>query len=113
MPIAGSGGIASLSNINIVNGQIEPKIQDRDVSPFAELEKQIRGAKIDPSKSIDSVLEEGGKTKKAGKKKLKFKSTLAKITSSPIQTQSILTSHETVVERSIKTVANIKNIVEK
>ena len=104
---------ASLSNINVVDGRTESKIQDQDVSSFAELKKQIHDGKIEPSKSIDSVLEEGGKAKKTEGKKLKFKSTLAKITSSPIQTQSILTSHETVVERSIKTVANIKNIVEK
>ena len=104
---------ASLSNINVVNGRIEPKIQHLDVSPFAELEKQIRDAKIEPSKSIDSVLEEAEKVKKAGGKKSKSKSALAEITPSPIQTQPIPISHEKVVERSIKTVANIKNIVEK
>ena len=104
---------ASLSNINVVNGRIEPKIQHLDVSPFAELEKQIHDAKIEPSKSIDSVLEEGEKAKKTGGKKSKSKSALAEITPSPVQTQPIPISHEKVVERSIKTVANIKNIVEK
>ena len=54
---------ASLSNINVVGGQTKPEIQDQDVSPFAELEKQIRDGKIEPSKSIDSVLEEAGKAK--------------------------------------------------
>src|SRR5438552_15014042 len=63
---------ASLSNINVVGGQ--------DVSPFTELEKQIRNGKIEPSKSIDSVLEEGGKAKKtAGRKKSKSKSALAEL----------------------------------
>ena len=104
---------ASLSNINVVGGRTKPEIQDQDVSPFAELEKQICDSKIEPSKSIDSVLEEGGKAKKTGGKKSKSKFTLAEITPSPIQTQSIPTSHEKVVKRSIKTVANIKNIVEK
>ncbi|GES80521.1 hypothetical protein GLOIN_2v1765586 [Rhizophagus clarus] len=103
----------SLSNINVVGGRVKPEIQDQDVSLFAELEKQIRDGKIEPSKSIDSVLEEGGKAKKTGKKKSKSKSALAEITPSPVQTQPIPTSHEKVVERSIKTVSNIKNIVEK
>jgi hypothetical protein len=62
MSTASPGGTASLSNINVVGGQTEPEIQD--VSPFTELEKQIRDAKIEPSKSIDSVLEEGGKAKR-------------------------------------------------
>jgi len=104
---------ASLSNINVVCGWTKPEIQDQDVSPFAELKKQIRDGKIEPSKSIDSVLEEGGKAKKTGGKKSKSKSALAEITPSSVQTQPIPTSHEKVVERSIKTVANIKNIVEK
>src|SRR2546430_7492982 len=47
---------ASLSNINVVGGRIEPEIQGQDVSPFTELEKQICGTKIEPSKSIDPVL---------------------------------------------------------
>ncbi|GET00300.1 hypothetical protein GLOIN_2v1868526 [Rhizophagus clarus] len=80
----GPGGTASLSNINVMDEQIEPKIQDRDVSPFAELEKQIHGAKIEPSKSIDSVLEEGGKTKKAGGKKSKSKDGIPPLILSPI-----------------------------
>jgi hypothetical protein len=104
---------ASLSNINVVGERTEPEIQGQDVSPFTELEKQIRDAKIEPSKSIDSVLEEAEKVKKAGGKKSKSKSALAEITPSPVQTQPIPISHEKVVERSIKTVANIKNIVEK
>ncbi|CAB4394266.1 unnamed protein product [Rhizophagus irregularis] len=85
---------ASLSNINVVGGQTEPEILGQYVSPFAELEKQIRDGKIEPSKSIDSVLEEGGKAKKAGRKKLKSKSALTEITPSAIQTQPIPTSHE-------------------
>ena len=104
---------ASLSNINVVSEQTEPEIQGQDVFPFTELEKQIRDAKIEPSKSIDSVLEEGGKAKKTGVKKSKSKFALSEITPSPIQTQPIPISHEKVKERSIKTVANIKNIVEK
>ncbi|GBB94352.1 hypothetical protein RclHR1_02340009 [Rhizophagus clarus] len=84
MSTASPGGTASLSNINVMDEQIEPKIQDRDVSPFAELEKQIHGAKIEPSKSIDSVLEEGGKTKKAGGKKSKSKDGIPPLILSPI-----------------------------
>ena len=42
---------ASLSNINVVGGWTEPEIQGQDVFPFTELEKQIRDAKIEPSKS--------------------------------------------------------------
>ncbi|GBB85744.1 hypothetical protein RclHR1_01220040 [Rhizophagus clarus] len=51
------------------NRVIEPETQGHDVSPFTELEKEIRDAKIEPSKSIDSVLEEAGKAKKTGGKK--------------------------------------------
>ncbi|GBB96934.1 hypothetical protein RclHR1_28790005 [Rhizophagus clarus] len=42
-----------------------------DVSPFTELEKEIRDAKIEPSKSTDPVSEEsaGRKAKKTGEKK--------------------------------------------
>ena len=76
---------ASLSNINVVGGQTEPEIQGQDVSPFTELEKQIRDAKIEPSKSIDSVLEEGEKAKKTGGKKSKSKGGLPPLISSPIQ----------------------------
>ncbi|GBB91229.1 hypothetical protein RclHR1_01840026 [Rhizophagus clarus] len=104
---------ASLSNINVVSGQTEPEIQGQDVSPFAELEKQIRDGKIEPSKSIDSVLEEGGKAKKTGGKKLKSKSALAELIPSPVQTQPIPTSHEKIAERNIKNIANMKNILEK
>ena len=75
---------ASLSNINVVSEQTVPKIQGQDVSPFTELEKQIRDAKIEPSKSIDSVLEEGGKAKKAGGRKSKFKSALVELTPFPV-----------------------------
>src|SRR4051794_10500300 len=57
------GPPASLSNINVVGGRTEPEIQGQDISPFTELEKKIHDAKIEPSKSIDSVLE-GGKVKK-------------------------------------------------
>ena len=113
MSTAGPGGTASLSNINVVGGRTKPEIQDQDVSPFAELEKQIRDGKIEPSKSIDSVLEEGEKAKKTGGKKSKSKSALAEITPSPVQTQPIPTSHEKIVERNIKNIANIKNILEK
>ncbi|CAB4439600.1 unnamed protein product [Rhizophagus irregularis] len=52
---------ASLSNINVVGRRTEPEIQGQDVSPFTELEKQIHDAKIESSKSINSVLEEGEK----------------------------------------------------
>src|ERR1044071_8354396 len=104
---------ASLSNINVVNERIEPKIQHLDVSPFAELEKQIRDAKIEPSKSIDSVLEEGEKAKKAGEKKSKSKDGIPPLIPSPIQSQPILMSHEKIVERNVKNIANMKNILEK
>ncbi|GBB95481.1 hypothetical protein RclHR1_25460002 [Rhizophagus clarus] len=60
---------ALLSNINVVNGQTEQETQGHDVSLFTELEKKIRDAKIELSKSIDSVLEEAGKAKKTGSKK--------------------------------------------
>ena len=76
---------ASLSNINVVGGQTEPEIQDQDVSPFAELEKQIRDGKIEPSKSINSVLEEGGKVKKIGGNKSKSKGGLPPLTPSSVQ----------------------------
>ncbi|RGB22205.1 hypothetical protein C1646_678008 [Rhizophagus diaphanus] len=78
-------GTASLSNINVVGGRTEPEIQDQDVSPFTELEKQIRDAKIEPSKSIDSVLEEGGKAKKARGKKSKSKDGIPPLIPFPIQ----------------------------
>ena len=111
MSTASPGGTASLSNINVVGGQTEPEIQD--VSPFTELEKQIRDAKIEPSKSIDSVLEEGGKAKKAGGKKSKSKDGILPLIPSPIQSQPIPTSHEKIVERNVKNIANMKNILEK
>jgi hypothetical protein len=111
MSTASPGGTASLSNINVVGGRTEPEIQD--VSPFTELEKQIRDAKIEPSKSIDSVLEEGGKAKKAGGKKSKSKDGIPPLIPSPIQSQPIPTSHEKIVERNVKNIANIKNILEK
>jgi len=113
MSTAGPGGTASLSNINVVDGQIKPKIQGQDVSPFTELEKQIHDAKIEPSKSIDSVLEEGGKAKKAGGKKSKSKDGIPPLIPSPIQSQPIPTSHEKIVERNVKNIANMKNILEK
>ena len=123
MSTAGPGGTASLSNINVVGGQIEPKIQGQDVSPFTELEKQIRDAKIEPNKSIDSVLE-GRKAKKAGGKKSKSKDGIPPLIPSSVQTQPISVSlktsdikneelHEKVVERSTKNIANMKNILEK
>ena len=104
---------ASLSNINIVSERTEPEIQSQDVFPFTELEKQIRDAKIEPSKSIDSVLEEGEKAKKTGEKKLKSKGGLPPLILSPIQSQPISTSHEKIVERNVKNIANMKNILEK
>ena len=113
MSTASPGGTASLSNINVVGGRTESEIQDQDVSPFTELEKQIRDAKIEPSKSIDSVLEEGGKAKKAGGKKSKSKDGIPPLIPSPIQSQPIPTSHEKIVERNVKNIANMKNILEK
>ena len=116
MSTADPGGIALLSNINVVGRQIEPEIQRQDVSPFTELEKEIRDAKIEPSKSIDSVLKEGGKAKKTGGKKSKSKSALAELIPSPVpsvQTQPIPTSHEKIAERNIKNIANMKSILEK
>ena len=104
---------ASLSNINVVDGRTGPEIQGQDVSPFTELEKQIRDAKIEPSKSIDSVLEEGEKAKKTGGKKSKSKGGLPPLIPSPIQSQPIPTSHEKIVERNVKNIANMKNILEK
>src|SRR5437764_12370501 len=41
---------ASLSNINVVGGQTEPEINGQDAAPLTALEKQIRDAKIEPSK---------------------------------------------------------------
>ncbi|CAB4407077.1 unnamed protein product [Rhizophagus irregularis] len=125
MSTASPGGTASLSNINVVSGQIESKVQGQDVSPFAaELEKQICDAKIEPSKSIDLVLEEGEKAKKAGGKKSKSKDGIPPLIPSPVQIQPISVSlktsdikneelHEKVVERSTKNIANMKNILEK
>jgi hypothetical protein len=104
---------ASLSNINAMGGRTELEIQGQDVSPFAELEKQIRDTKIEPSKSIDSVSKEGGKAKKIGGKKSKSKSALVELIPSPVQSQPISTSHEKIVERNIKNIANMKNILEK
>src|SRR3954464_1825032 len=104
---------ASLSNINVVSRQIELKIQGQDVSPFTELEKQICDTKIEPSKSIDPVLEEGEKAKRTGEKKSKSKFALAELIPSPVQTQLILISHEKIAERNIKNIANMKNILEK
>ena len=113
MSTASPGGTASLSNINIMGGRTEPEIQDQDVSPFTELEKQIRDAKIEPSKSIDSVLEEGGKAKKAGGKKSKSKDRIPPLIPSPIQSQPIPMSHKKIVERNVKNIANMKNILKK
>ena len=91
------------------------------------MEKQIRVAKIELSKSINSVLEEGEKAKKSGGKKIKPKTELALLTLSPVQTQSILVnlkssdtnieelcmSHEKIAEKNIKNIVNMKNILEK
>ena len=104
---------ASLSNINVVSEQTEPEIQGQDVFPFTELEKQIRDAKIEPSKSIDLVLEEGEKAKKTGEKKSKSKSVLTELIPSPVQSQPIFMLHEKIAERNIKNIANMKNILEK
>jgi hypothetical protein len=104
---------ASLSNINVVDRQTEPEIQGQNVSPFTELEKEIHDVKIELSKSIDSVLKEGGKTKKTGGKKSKSKSALAELIPSPIQTQPTPIPHEKIVENSIKTLTNVRNILEK
>src|SRR5437763_799639 len=104
---------ALLSNINIVGERTELEIQGQDVFPFTELEKQIRDVKIEPSKSINSVLEEGEKAKKTGGKKSKSKGELPPLILSPIQSQPILMSHEKIVERNVKNIANMKNILEK
>ena len=56
------------------------------VSPFIELKNQICDIKIEPSKSIDSVLEEGEKMKKTERKKSKFKDEILLLISSPVQT---------------------------
>ena len=77
---------ASLSNINVVGRQTELEIQGQDIFPFTELEKQICDAKIELSKSINSVLEESRKVKKTGGKKSKSKFALAELIPSPIQT---------------------------
>ncbi|RIA94872.1 hypothetical protein C1645_817462 [Glomus cerebriforme] len=93
---SGLRGITLLSNINVVGRQTESEIQGQDGFPFTELEKQIRDDKIEPSKSIDSVLEEGGKAKKTGGKKSKSKSILAELIPSSVQSQLIPTSHEKI-----------------
>ncbi|UZO12808.1 uncharacterized protein OCT59_004324 [Rhizophagus irregularis] len=62
-----------------------------------ELEKNIRDAKVESSKSTDSALEKGGsKAKKTGGKKSKSKSTLVELTPSSIQTQPIQTSKKDI-----------------
>ena len=71
--------------------QTESNIHGQNTSPFAELEKKIRDAKVESSKSTNSALEKGGsKAKKTGGKK--SKSALSELTSSSIQTQSIQAS---------------------
>src|SRR4051794_19820433 len=108
---------ASFSNINVMGKWAEPEIQGQDVFLFTELKKQIYDANIVPNKSIDSVSEEGEKTKKTGGKKLKSKDEIPLLLPSSTQTQPILVSlktsdinneklHEKVVERSIKNIAN-------
>ncbi|CAG8760160.1 uncharacterized protein OCT59_000800 [Rhizophagus irregularis] len=113
MSTAAPGETVSLSNINVVGGRTKSEIQDQDVSPFTELEKQIHDAKIESSKSIDSLLEEGEKAKKAEGKKSKSKDGIPPLIPSPIQSQPILTLYEKIVERNIKNIANMKNILEK
>ncbi len=78
--------ITSLSNINVVGKRTESEIQGQDISSFTELKKQIHNTKIEPNKSIDSVLKEGEKVKKTRGKKSKFKSTLVELIPSSIQT---------------------------
>ncbi|PKK43477.1 hypothetical protein RhiirC2_835219 [Rhizophagus irregularis] len=96
--------------------QTESNIHGQNSSPFAELEKKIRDAKVESSKSTDSTLEKrGSKAKKTGGKKLE--SALSELTpSSSIQTQSIQaskkdtnnenldSSFEKMVEKSTKIV---------
>ncbi len=79
------------------------------------------------SKSINSILKESEKVKKARRKKSKSKFTLAELISSSIQTQLILVSlknsdinkkklhilYKKMVKRNIKNIANMKNILEK
>ncbi|POG53546.1 hypothetical protein GLOIN_2v1886690 [Rhizophagus irregularis DAOM 181602=DAOM 197198] len=77
--------------------QTESNIHGQNTSPFAELEKNIRDAKVESSKSTDSALEKGGsKAKKTGGKKSKSKSTLVELTPSSIQTQPIQTSKKDI-----------------
>jgi hypothetical protein len=96
--------------------QTESNIHGQNSSPFAELEKKIRDAKVESSKSTNSTLEKrGSKAKKTGGKK--SKSALSELTpSSSIQTQSIQaskkdtnnenldSSYEKMVEKSTKIV---------
>ena len=94
--------------------QTASDIHGQNTSPFTELEKKIRNAKVEPSKSTDLASEGGvilgGKAKKAGGKKSKSVSAL--LTSSSIQTQPIPASkkdtnnmdalYEKMVEESTK-----------
>ncbi|UZO28439.1 uncharacterized protein OCT59_021961 [Rhizophagus irregularis] len=69
----------------------------KEIRESRELEKNIRDAKVESSKSTDSALEKGGsKAKKTGGKKSKSKSTLVELTPSSIQTQPIQTSKKDI-----------------
>src|ERR1044072_2286451 len=94
--------------------QTASDIHGQNTSPFTELEKKIRNAKVEPSQSTDFVSERGvilgGKAKKAGGKKSKSVSAL--LIPSSIQTQPIPASkkdtnnmdalYEKMVEESTK-----------
>src|SRR5436190_1489859 len=97
--------VVSLST-NIIDKQNEADFQNKYDSTITALENVMRDTEVKPSKSTDSVLEEGGKAKKAGGKKTKSKSSLAELIPSPIQSQPIPTSHEKIAERNIKNIAN-------
>src|SRR3954471_10304589 len=98
---------------NVIDQQNEANFQNKYDSTITALENVMRDTEVEPSKSIDSVLEEGGKAKKAGGKKTKSKSALAELIPSSIQSQLIPEPHEKIAERNIKNIANMKNVLEK
>ena len=82
---------SSPPSTNVIDKQDEANFQNKYDSTITALENVMRDTEVEPSKSTNSVLEEGGKTKKTGGKKLK--SALSELTpSSSIQTQSIQVS---------------------
>ena len=70
--------------------QIELDIYSQNVFFFIELKNKIYNVRVELSKSTNLISEEGSKTKKSERKKLKPKTELALLILFPIQTQSTL-----------------------